>query len=115
MARKRGLYQRKDSRYWWVHILFPDGRRVCQSTRCTERAEAEAFVVRLQSESGSGGRRVCAITTDKVVRRLSSALQPCQIKQLARVGVCEILAPLPLGLRAAITAFATVANVRRAL
>jgi hypothetical protein len=51
MARKRGLYRRKDSRYWWVHILLPDGRRVCQSTRCTERAEAEAFVVRLQSES----------------------------------------------------------------
>ena len=34
-----------------MHILLPDGRRVCQSTRCTERAEAEAFVVRLQSES----------------------------------------------------------------
>jgi len=51
MALKRGLYRRKDSRYWWVHLLLPDGRRVCQSTRCTERAEAEAFVGRLHSES----------------------------------------------------------------
>ena len=54
MARKRGLYRRKDSRYWWVHFLLPDGRRVFQSTRCVERAEAEAFVVRLQSESLRG-------------------------------------------------------------
>jgi len=51
MARKRGLYRRKDSRYWWMHMLLPDGRRVCQSTRGTERAEAEEFVVRLQTES----------------------------------------------------------------
>jgi hypothetical protein len=54
MARKRGLYRRKDSRYWWVHLLLPDGRRVCQSTRCSERAKAEAFVVRLQSEELRG-------------------------------------------------------------
>jgi integrase len=49
MARKRGLYRRKNSRYWWVDLLLPGGRRVCQSTRCVERADAEAFVVRLQN------------------------------------------------------------------
>jgi hypothetical protein len=53
MARKRGLYRRKDSRYWWVHLLLPDGRRVCQSTRCMDRAEAEAFVARLRSDVAS--------------------------------------------------------------
>jgi integrase len=51
MARKRELYRRKNSRYWWMQLLLPDGRRVCQSTGCVERAEAEAFIVRLQSES----------------------------------------------------------------
>jgi hypothetical protein len=51
MARKRRLYRRKDSRYWWVHLLLPDGRRLCQSTRCIDRAEAEAFVLRLRRKS----------------------------------------------------------------
>ncbi len=51
MARKPGLYRRKDSRYWWVHLVLPSGRRVCQSTRCVERAQAEAFAVRLTRES----------------------------------------------------------------
>src|SRR5580700_10398288 len=51
MARKRGLYRRKDSRYWWVHLLLPGGQRVCQSTRFVDRAEAEAFVARLKSKS----------------------------------------------------------------
>jgi integrase len=51
MARKRGLYRRKDSRYWWVHLLLPDGGRLCQSTRCIDRSAAEAFVLRLRRES----------------------------------------------------------------
>jgi integrase len=54
MARKCELYRRKDSRYWWVRLLLSNGRRVCRSTRCVERAEAEAFVVRLKSESLEG-------------------------------------------------------------
>jgi integrase len=51
MARKRELYRRKDSRYWWVNFLLPDGRRVHQSTRCLDLADAEAFVARLRSNS----------------------------------------------------------------
>jgi integrase len=51
MARKRGLYRRKGSRYWWVDLLLPGGRRLCQSTRCVERAAADAFVLRLRKES----------------------------------------------------------------
>ena len=50
MARKCELYRRKNSRYWWVRLVLPNGRRVCRSTHCIERAEAEAFVVRLKSE-----------------------------------------------------------------
>ena len=50
MARKRELYHRKHSRYWWARLLLPDGRLVCQSTRCVDRAEAEAFVARLKSK-----------------------------------------------------------------
>jgi integrase len=51
MARERGLYRRKDSRFWWISLVLPDGRRVCQSTGCVERTAAEAFVVRLKNEA----------------------------------------------------------------
>ena len=51
MARERGLYRRKDSRYWWINLVLPDGRRVCQSTGCVERTNAEAYLVRLKSEA----------------------------------------------------------------
>ncbi|HEY3730561.1 MAG TPA: hypothetical protein VGL28_04795 [Steroidobacteraceae bacterium] len=51
MARERGLYRRKDSRFWWINLVLPDGRRVCQSTGCVERTNAEAYVVRLKNEA----------------------------------------------------------------
>jgi len=50
MARERGLYRRKDSRYWWINLVLPDGRRLCQSTRCVHRTDAEAYAVRLKNE-----------------------------------------------------------------
>ncbi len=51
MARERGLYRRKDSRYWWINLVLPDGSRVCQSTGCVDRTAAEEFAVRLKNEA----------------------------------------------------------------
>jgi integrase len=51
MARERGLYQRKDSPYWWIDVVLPDGRRVCASTRCRGVHEAEEYLVRLKAET----------------------------------------------------------------
>ena len=51
MARERGLYRRKDSRYWWISLVLSDGRRVCQSTGCVELTDAESFVVRLKNKA----------------------------------------------------------------
>jgi integrase len=51
MARERGLYRRKDSRFWWISLVLPDGRRVCQSTGCINRTDAENFAVRLKNEA----------------------------------------------------------------
>jgi integrase len=50
MARERGLYRRKDSRYWWISLVLPDGQRICQSTGCVELTDAEAYAVRLKNE-----------------------------------------------------------------
>src|SRR5208282_6302567 len=51
MARERGLYRRKDSRFWWIGLVLKDGRRVCQSTGCVNRTEAESYLVRLKNEA----------------------------------------------------------------
>jgi hypothetical protein len=51
MARERGLYRRKDSRFWWIGLVLPDGRRVCQSTGCINRTDAESYAVRLKNEA----------------------------------------------------------------
>ena len=51
MARERGLYRRKDSRFWWIGLVLSDGRRVCQSTGCINRTDAENYVVRLKNEA----------------------------------------------------------------
>ena len=51
MARERGLYQRKDSPYWWIDVVLPDGRRVCQSTRLRDRDAATEFLVRLKADA----------------------------------------------------------------
>jgi integrase len=82
MARKRGLYRRKDSRYWWVRLLLPNGRRVCQSTHCVDRAEAEAFVAHLKSappkERDHQGTR-CFVWRQAVVRYL----EECEKKSVS--------------------------------
>ena len=51
MARERGLYQRKDSPYWWIDVVLPDGRRVCQSTRLQDRDAATEFLIRLKADA----------------------------------------------------------------
>lgn len=56
MAREKGLYRRKDSPYWWVKLVLPDGRQVCRSTRLKVLEDAEEFVVRLKAEAYEAAR-----------------------------------------------------------
>jgi len=51
MARKTGIYRRRDSRFWWIDVVLPGGRRVCLSTRTETRDEAEALLARLKVDS----------------------------------------------------------------
>lgn len=53
MARRRekGLHRRKDSPYWWVDAVLPDGRRVRKSTRLVRLEDAEAYLIRLKKEA----------------------------------------------------------------
>jgi len=56
MAREKGLYRRKDSPYWWVKTVLPDGRQVCRSTRLKVLEDAEEFLIRLKAEAYEAAR-----------------------------------------------------------
>jgi len=51
MARERGLHRRRDSRYWWVDVVLPNGRRVRESAGTEDRTEAEALLARLKADA----------------------------------------------------------------
>ena len=51
MARESGLYQHKDSPYWWIDVVLPDGRRVCRSSRLRDTTAATEYLVRLKAEA----------------------------------------------------------------
>lgn len=51
MARERGIYQRPDSRFWWIDVVLPHGRRLRRSARTEVREEAEALLARLTHEA----------------------------------------------------------------
>jgi hypothetical protein len=86
MARERGLYRRKDSRFWWIGLVLPDGRRVCQSTGCINRTDAESYAVRLKNEAiearqqglsaiSYGSKRSCDISRSSPIRGASRMLR----------------------------------------
>ena len=56
MAREKGLYRRKDSPYWWLKIVLPDGRQVCKSTRLKILEDAEEYLIRLKAEAYEAAR-----------------------------------------------------------
>ncbi len=56
MAREKGLYRRKDSPYWWIDVVLPDGRRVCKSTRLAILKDAEEYLIRLKADAVEAAR-----------------------------------------------------------
>ena len=48
MARAKGIYRRRHSRYWWIRTTLPDGRRIRQSTGTESREEAEALLAQIR-------------------------------------------------------------------
>jgi len=53
MAREDGIYQRGDSRYWWISVVLPNGKRLRQSTGTENREEAQALLAKLKLEARS--------------------------------------------------------------
>ena len=51
MARETGLHQRPNSRYWWIDVVLPNGKRLRGSTKTENRQDAEALLAKLKHEA----------------------------------------------------------------
>ncbi|NMM28954.1 MAG: site-specific integrase [Glaciimonas sp.] len=47
MAREVGVFKRPDSRFYWINVTLPNGRRLRQSAGTESREEAEAYLAKL--------------------------------------------------------------------
>jgi integrase len=55
MARKSGLHRRRDSRFWWIDVALPNGKRLRGSTGTENREEAEGYLAKLRHEAYQAG------------------------------------------------------------
>lgn len=94
MARENGLYRRRDSRYWWVDVVLPNGRRLCGSTKTENRKDAQAFLAKLKHdayEQGPLGNSPPRTWAEAVVRYLSVKASLRSIEDVRRI--CRKLDP----------------------
>lgn len=94
MARESGLYQRRDSRFWWVDVVLPNGQRLCGSTKTEDRKEAEAYVVKLKLEAHRQahlGIKATRYWREAVVRYLEVKASLRSIRDVRRI--CRMLDP----------------------
>jgi len=94
MARESGLYQRRDSRFWWVDVVLPNGRRLCGSTKAESKKDAQAYVAKLKHEAyeqGPLGVRPPRTWQEAVVRYLSVKANLRSIEDVKRI--CRKLDP----------------------
>lgn len=56
MARDKGLYRRKDSPYWWIKIVLPNGKRIQESTRLVELCDAQEYLTNLKADAYKANR-----------------------------------------------------------
>lgn len=94
MARKTGLHRRRDSRFWWIDVVLPNGQRLRTSTKTENREEAEAFLAKLTLESFRSahlGIRPKRSWQEAVVRYLEVKASLRSIRDLRRI--CRGLDP----------------------
>lgn len=94
MARESGLYRRRDSRFWWVNVVLPNGRKLCQSTRTENREEAQAFLAKLKVEAfreTTFGVKPKRSWQEAVVRYLEVKASLRSIRDVRRI--CRVLHP----------------------
>jgi integrase len=94
MARESGLYRRRDSRFWWIDVVLPNGQRLCASTKTEDRKEAEAYIVKLKLDAHRQthlGIKPARFWCEAVVRYLEVKVSLRSIRDIRRI--CRGLDP----------------------
>jgi integrase len=94
MARETGIYRRRDSRFWWIDVVLPSGKRVCLSARTEDQAEAETLLARLKADSfreAAFGIKPRRTWQEAVVRYLEVKASLRSIRDVRRI--CRRLDP----------------------
>lgn len=94
MARETGIYQRPNSRFWWIDTVLPDGQRVRGSTKTEDRQQAEAYVAKLRHEAfqvAMFGAKARRSWQEAVVRYLEVKANLRSIEDVRRI--CRMLHP----------------------
>lgn len=89
-----GLYQRPDSRYWWIDAVLPDGQHVRRSAKTENREEAEAYLTKLRHEAFQAkffGAKPKRTWQEAVVRYLTAKAHLRSIEDVRRF--CRSLDP----------------------
>jgi integrase len=95
MARETGIYRRSDSRFWWIDVALPNGRRIRQSSGTSDREEAKALVAKLKVEAfkeAHFGVKPKRSWQDAVVRYLEVKKSLRSSRDVKRI--CRILHPI---------------------
>src|SRR5690349_19153232 len=91
MARETGIYRRPDSRYWWIDVALPNGRRIRQSSGSTDREEVEALVAKLKVDAfkeahfGAKPKRSWQETVVRYLEVKKSLRSSRDVKRICRV------------------------------
>lgn len=94
MARETGLHRRTGSRFWWIDVVLPNGKRLRGSTKTESREDAEALLAKLKHEAyleGFLGVKPKRSWKDAVVRYLALKANLRSIEDTRRI--CRKLDP----------------------
>ena len=95
MARARGVYRRGESRYWWIDVVLPDGRRLRQSAKTENPQQAVALVAKFTAEAfkeSAFGIKQRRSWQEAVVRYLALKANLRSIEDVQRI--CRKLDPV---------------------
>ena len=94
MAREIGVFKRSDSRFYWINVTLPNGRRIRQSAGTESREEAEAYLAKLKLDAyreAHFGIKPERSWQDAVVRYLAMKAALRSFSDVQRI--CRLLDP----------------------
>ena len=94
MAREAGVHRRRDSRFWWIDAVLPNGERLRASSKTEIREEAQALLAKLRHDAYLStflGVKPKRSWQEAVVRYLAVKANLRSIEDVRRI--CRMLDP----------------------